>query len=86
MTVLVAVVPILIWCPLFNVHTARILGIFHTRGYSHCTLGETLMKGLAARGHYVTMVCPYPRTVPVANYTDIQLNGLREIVDSKLVC
>jgi hypothetical protein len=30
-----------------------------------------LLRELAARGHHVTVVSPFPEKVPISNYTDI---------------
>lgn len=53
-------------------HSARILGIFHERSFSHQILGIKLLSALAAKGHEVTMVTPVvPKEV---NVTVIKLN------------
>lgn len=42
---------------------------------SHFIMAEALMKGLAARGHKVTMVSHFPQKTPIPNYRDISLIG-----------
>uniref|UniRef100_A0A182P3N9 Uncharacterized protein n=1 Tax=Anopheles epiroticus TaxID=199890 RepID=A0A182P3N9_9DIPT len=49
----------------------RILCIYPSSGRSHVIVGQALMKGLAARGHDVTMVSPYKLSKPVPNYREI---------------
>lgn len=43
------------------------------------------MKGLAAAGHNVTVISPYPQTKPLANFRDIPLLGLEEAFVGKCV-
>ncbi|XP_063221119.1 UDP-glycosyltransferase UGT5-like isoform X2 [Bacillus rossius redtenbacheri] len=52
---------------------ARILGVFPFPSRSHVVIYSTLMRGLAARGHHVTVFSGYPLDPPVANYTDVKL-------------
>uniref|UniRef100_A0A2M4AIS2 Putative udp-glucuronosyltransferase r-21 n=1 Tax=Anopheles triannulatus TaxID=58253 RepID=A0A2M4AIS2_9DIPT len=49
----------------------RILCVYPSSGRSHVLVGQALLKGLAARGHEVTMVSPYKLSKPVANYREI---------------
>ncbi|KAJ8918834.1 hypothetical protein NQ315_011120 [Exocentrus adspersus] len=63
------------------VEPAKILGIFHIPATSHFTLGFRLMKELADRGHEVTMVSPFPRKEPIANYTDVPVESMDEALD-----
>ncbi|XP_063221113.1 UDP-glycosyltransferase UGT5-like [Bacillus rossius redtenbacheri] len=55
----------------------RILGVFPHVGRSHFSMTGALMKGLAARGHDVVVISPFPQSRAVANYTDI---SLREVL------
>ncbi|KAF2889898.1 hypothetical protein ILUMI_16275, partial [Ignelater luminosus] len=50
---------------------AKILGIFPNSGYSQYILGSALMKGLANRGHEVTMISAYNQKNPVKNLREI---------------
>lgn len=54
-----------------GVESAKILCIFPSPGRSHVLVGQTLLKGLAARGHEVTMVSPFKLSKPVPNYREI---------------
>uniref|UniRef100_A0A182NHH7 Uncharacterized protein n=1 Tax=Anopheles dirus TaxID=7168 RepID=A0A182NHH7_9DIPT len=49
----------------------RILCIYPSSGRSHVIVGQALMKGLAERGHDVTMVSPFKLSKPVPNYREI---------------
>ncbi|XP_066998493.2 UDP-glycosyltransferase UGT5 [Anabrus simplex] len=54
---------------------ARILGLFHYNGRSHFVMFEALLKGLAAKGHDVTVVSHFPQKKKLPNYTDLSLEG-----------
>jgi glucuronosyltransferase len=54
---------------------ARILGIFPHVVKSHFIMSETLMKGLASRGHEVVVISHFPQKALITNYTDISLVG-----------
>uniref|UniRef100_A0A182QUR6 UDP-glycosyltransferases domain-containing protein n=1 Tax=Anopheles farauti TaxID=69004 RepID=A0A182QUR6_9DIPT len=49
----------------------RILCIYPSSGRSHVIVGQALLKGLAERGHDVTMVSPFKLPKPVPNYREI---------------
>ncbi|XP_063221122.1 UDP-glycosyltransferase UGT5-like [Bacillus rossius redtenbacheri] len=53
--------------------TARILGVFPFPGRSHVVIYSSLLRGLAARGHNVTVFSAYSLDQPVANYTAVKL-------------
>lgn len=55
----------------------KILAIFPAGSKSHLVLGQALLKGLAKRGHDVTMVSPFPLLEPVKNYHDIKMRDLK---------
>jgi hypothetical protein len=61
-------------------HSARILGVFPVASPSHYILGNSLLKGLAEKGHDVTMVSPYDDENPPKNgwYRSIVLTGNAE--------
>jgi hypothetical protein len=67
-------------CILDAAHSARILGVFPAPVPSHYILSNTLMKGLAEKGHDVTMVSPFVDKIPPKNgsYTNIVLTGFAE--------
>ncbi|XP_055537534.1 UDP-glucosyltransferase 2-like [Wyeomyia smithii] len=50
---------------------SRILCIYPSPGRSHVMVGQALLKGLAERGHEVTMVSPFKLSKPVKNYREI---------------
>ncbi|XP_047366103.1 uncharacterized protein LOC124955559 [Vespa velutina] len=52
-------------------HGYRILGIFSYHGKSHFIMFESLMKGLAKKGHQVDVISTYPLKKPFVNYTDL---------------
>ncbi|XP_065093009.1 UDP-glycosyltransferase UGT5-like [Ochlerotatus camptorhynchus] len=55
------------------VESARILCVFPSPGRSHVLVGQALLKGLAERGHEVTMVSPFKLPKPVKNYREIYI-------------
>ncbi|XP_067012390.2 UDP-glycosyltransferase UGT5 [Anabrus simplex] len=62
----------------FNVEetsSARILALFPYIGKSHFNVFEPYLEVLARRGHDVVVVSHFPRTKPLANYTDISVLG-----------
>ncbi|XP_069682309.1 UDP-glycosyltransferase UGT5-like isoform X2 [Periplaneta americana] len=59
----------------FSADTYKILGLFPHVAKSHFLMAEALMKGLAGRGHQVTMVSHFPQKNSISNYTDISLVG-----------
>ncbi|XP_055910483.1 UDP-glycosyltransferase UGT5-like [Eupeodes corollae] len=52
-------------------HSYKILGIFPSMLKSHFFVGNSLMKGLAEKGHEVTMISPFPEKIKLKNYRDI---------------
>ncbi|XP_053688667.1 UDP-glycosyltransferase UGT5-like [Sabethes cyaneus] len=50
---------------------SRILCIYPSPGRSHVIVGQALLKGLAERGHQVTMVSPFKLSKPVKNYREV---------------
>ncbi|XP_017774703.1 PREDICTED: UDP-glucuronosyltransferase 2C1-like [Nicrophorus vespilloides] len=59
-------------------HGAKILGVFPYPSKSHFILGRTLLKELAARGHEVTMISPFPLDKPLKNYKDVHMSRVME--------
>lgn len=62
---------------------ARILAIFQMPTKSHYILGTTLAKGLADRGHEVTLMTPYKPKDTHPKITDVFLEGVHEIMEGK---
>lgn len=58
----------------------KILGIFHTSSKSHYIAGGALMKGLAEKGHDVTVISPYPQDRPLKNFHDVAVQGVEELI------
>lgn len=54
----------------------KILCIYPTVGRSHWIIGSSTAKALAASGHEVTMISPFPLKKSHPNYHDIELTGL----------
>ncbi|KAJ6644050.1 UDP-glucosyltransferase 2, partial [Pseudolycoriella hygida] len=59
----------------------KILGIFHTFSKSHYIAGGALMKGLAAKGHNVTVISPFPQDKPMKNFRDVTILGVDELIE-----
>lgn len=69
------------WILAFNVNQitgAKILSLMPTPSPSHHIWNRALNLALAARGHLVTVVTPDLESQPVANYTEILLEGAYE--------
>lgn len=56
----------------------KILGIFPYPGKSHFVVFEALFKGLADKGHDVTVISHFPQPKSYQNYKDISLKGTQE--------
>ncbi|XP_059612718.1 uncharacterized protein LOC132259183 [Phlebotomus argentipes] len=56
-------------------HGAKILLAFPTPSKSHMIVASSLMKGLAAKGHKVTVMSSFPEEKPLDNYRDIVVKG-----------
>lgn len=56
-------------------HSYNILGLFPHPGKSHVEVFLPLMKGLAAKGHNVTVMSYYNLYKPIPNYTEVSLVG-----------
>lgn len=56
----------------------KILGVFPTPAPSHYNVGKSLMKGLAAAGHDVTIASPFKEKNPIKNYREVQLTKILE--------
>uniref|UniRef100_A0A1L8E1B0 Putative udp-glucoronosyl and udp-glucosyl transferase n=2 Tax=Nyssomyia neivai TaxID=330878 RepID=A0A1L8E1B0_9DIPT len=60
---------------------AKILMAFPTPSRSHMIYASAIMKGLAARGHSVTVLSAFPQDKPIPNYRDIKISIDDEIKD-----
>ncbi|PSN46989.1 hypothetical protein C0J52_17343 [Blattella germanica] len=54
---------------------AKILALFNLNGKSHFVMFESLLKGLAERGHQVYVAGHFPQKKPIPNYIDISVEG-----------
>jgi hypothetical protein len=52
---------------------AKIFAFFAAPASSHMTLKSALIMELAVTGHHVTVVSPFPETVPFSDHTVIVL-------------
>lgn len=70
--------PVLISVIIYSINSAKILGIYPLAGHSHYTLGSTLMRALAERGHDITVISCFGEKNPPKNgtYRDIIISGL----------
>lgn len=60
-----------------------VLGIFPLPFKSHYIGAETLMRSLAADGHHVTVISPFPQKKSLPNFVDHTLDGMDEALNSK---
>ncbi|RZC42904.1 UDPGT and/or Glyco tran 28 C domain containing protein, partial [Asbolus verrucosus] len=78
------ILPIILLC---EVQGAKILGIFPVAGKSHYHLANSLMRGLAEKGHDVTMISPFKEKNPPpknGTYRDIVLTNIVKSDDKGL--
>lgn len=63
-----------------GVQSAKILAVFPVTAPSHYILGSALLRGLAEKGHDVTMISAFGEKNPPKNgsYRDIVLTGFLE--------
>lgn len=59
----------------YTTYAYKILCLFPHVAKSHFVMAEALMKGLAAKGHQVTMISHFPQKNSIPNYRDISLVG-----------
>lgn len=67
------------FCLAFNV-----LGFFPLPFKSHFIGAKTLLQGLAADGHNVTMISPFTQKESIPNFVDFQLDGIEQGLKRKL--
>ncbi|KAL6266603.1 hypothetical protein P5V15_003448 [Pogonomyrmex californicus] len=66
---------ILLFCTFQRSQEYNILGICPSSSYSHQQAFRALMKGLAARGHNVTVISTIPLKDPPPNYENVDLSS-----------
>lgn len=67
--------------------TYNILALFHHPGQSHFAFFEPLLRGLAEKGHNVTVLGYFPIKDPPENYHDVVMEAnvpLRDEMDLKV--
>lgn len=57
-----------------EIQSYKILSISPTMSRSHHLIACSLMKGLAEKGHDVTMIAPFPLDAPHRNIREIQVS------------
>lgn len=66
-----------------STESAKILGIFTVNSRSHHSINQPILKGLASRGHEVTIISHFKSPATIQNYTEILLDdGLQSFIDS----
>ncbi|XP_065220398.1 UDP-glucosyltransferase 2-like [Planococcus citri] len=58
--------------------SAKILGIFPVLSRSHHSINQPIVKGLASRGHQVTVISAFKSNDNVPNYTEILISETEE--------
>lgn len=72
---------------LYSVDGMKVLGIFPHPGASHFRVFHSVMKGLAAAGHDVSVISHFPENEYISNYRNLQLSGLpilKDVVDMEV--
>lgn len=64
-------------------YSYNILVVFPYPGRSHFLTYARFFKGLAEKGHNVTVLSHYPLQEPVKNYRDIEIGGMEEFFQTK---
>ncbi|XP_034662757.1 UDP-glucuronosyltransferase-like [Drosophila subobscura] len=67
---------LLLLCLLSCVSAYNYLVVLPTAARSHYHVGSALAKGLAAAGHQVTIVSPFPLKKPIKNIKDVGVPGM----------
>lgn len=62
----------------------KILGIFPSHFKSHFITGSSLMKGLAAAGHEVTVISPFKQSKAIQNWRDVPVQGIVEMMNGTI--
>ncbi|XP_030383538.1 UDP-glucuronosyltransferase 2B17-like [Scaptodrosophila lebanonensis] len=73
---LIFLLRLLIWALVGgSANSLNILGLFPYRSMSHFQMTLPITRGLAAAGHYVDVLSPFPDQHPPPRYTDYALSG-----------
>lgn len=65
-------------------HAFKILGVFPTAATSHFSIGSSLMKGLAEKGHDVTLIAAYKEQSHIPNYKTVLVTRAIPFMDGKI--
>lgn len=68
--------------PSIDCKRKKILGLFPHPGVSHFHFFHPIMRGLAERGHEVTVLSHFPDKSPPIGYTDVPLTGRETLSNS----
>ena len=71
----ISTILVLLMCFSSTCESLKVLGIFPVHGKSHFVISESLMKGLAEKGHEVDVYSHFPLKKPVPNHRDFSLAG-----------
>ncbi|XP_036346705.1 UDP-glucosyltransferase 2-like, partial [Rhagoletis pomonella] len=63
-------------------NSLKILGLFPHPGYSHFRFFHPIMRGLAEKGHDVTVISHFPDENPPQQYRDLPLTGQKILTNS----
>lgn len=74
---------LVICCLLANVSSYKILGVFPFAASSHYIVGSALMKGLAEKGHDVTIISAYKEQSPIKNFKTIPIPEALEAMEGE---
>ncbi|KAM7362319.1 uncharacterized protein ACRADG_013085 [Cochliomyia hominivorax] len=70
-----------------NVHhieSYKFLGVLHFSAKSHYIVGSSLMRGLAEKGHEVTVISPFPLKKPMKNYHDVPVLSVHKVMEKDM--
>lgn len=74
---------LLVCCLLANVSSYKILGVFPFAASSHYIVGSALMKGLAEKGHDVTIIAAFKEKSPIKNFKTVLIPEALEAMEGK---
>ncbi|XP_061392908.1 uncharacterized protein LOC133328353 [Musca vetustissima] len=75
---------IAIACISNSIHGYKFLGVLHFSSKSHFIVGSALLKGLAQKGHEVTVISPFPQKKPPPNYYDVPTPSVLKIMEKEI--
>lgn len=70
-------------CLLSSATAYNYLLVLPTIARSHYNVGSALAKGLAAAGHQVTLVSPFPLKTPIQNINDLPVPNILKAMSGK---